>query len=924
MKRLISSGMLMAGMSIVTSSPLLAEETAHPEKPSAEAVKYFEKHVRPLLVSKCYNCHSADNKAAGGLRVDDRNGLLQGGGRGPSVVPGDIEKSVLLKAISHTDEKLKMPPEFKLEDSEIAILTKWVKDGAAWPSLEIPENLLKDDAEYDKLRQSHWAWQPLKPVPVPEVRDTAWVRSDVDRFVLARLEAENLAPVADAERASLLRRITYDLTGLPPTPEEQGAFLNDTSPQAYEQVVERLLQSTAFGERWGRHWLDIARFGESTGSARNLPYPNAWRYRDYVIDALNKDKPYDQFVREQIAGDLLPYETEEQRREQNIATGFLAIGVKDVNQRFKVRFTMDNIDEQIDTFSQAFLGLTVSCARCHDHKFDPISTKEYYGIAGIFHSTDLCAGVRNKMGGGGLDYYDPAMLLVLSQESQPGPEHEAKVAAAKKASDDAKAEFEKLRDSDEGSQLAPNGRPKRQMARRKWNRLQREYTALTDPAATGDVALGLRDAKQIGDTEVRIRGEAEQLGPVVPRGFLKVVNYPGQPEIPADKSGRLELAQWITSPQNPLTSRVIVNRIWQHLFGNGLVKSVDNFGITGDTPTHPELLDYLATKFVQDGWSVKRLVRSLAMTRAYQLGSTATEEHLTHDPANRLVWRHSPRRLDAEELRDSFLVASNALDRQPPKGSAAQALRVIELRNNGPESQQLTEIANNSKSRSIYLPLLRTLVPGSLEVFDFADQGLVSGQRETTTVPTQSLYLLNDTLVRKNALLFAESLLIRSEIDDRARVEQAYSVTLGRTPTTPEVDRALAFVKDYEALAAELLKPEFTAIAQREQEAREKEAAAATATQAVAANDQATQSEATSPEGNAPVAVENPVAVKSPADLALAEAQQRAASAVNPDDVEQTDAVVKEEVIQAHDARTAAWSSFIQALFASGEFRYLQ
>ena len=921
MKRLISSGMLMAGMSIVTSSPLQAEEPAHPDKPSAEAIEYFEKHVRPLLVGKCYNCHSADNKAAGGLRVDDRNGLLQGGGRGPAVVPGAIEKSVLLKAISHTDEKLKMPPEFKLEDGEIAILTKWVQDGAAWPSLEIPANLLKDDAEYDKLRQSHWAWQPLKSVTVPEVRDTAWARSDVDRFVLAKLESESLAPVADADRSSLLRRITYDLTGLPPTPEEQRAFLNDTSPQAYELVVDRLLQSTAFGERWGRHWLDIARFGESTGSARNLPYPNAWRYRDYVIDALNKDKPYDQFVREQIAGDLLPYESEEQHREQNIATGFLAIGVKDVNQRFKVRFTMDNIDEQIDTFSQAFLGLTVSCARCHDHKFDPISTKEYYGIAGIFHSTDLCAGVRNKMGGGGLDYYDPSMLLILSKTSQPGPEHEAKVAAAKKAADDAKAEFEALRDSEEGSKPAPNGRPKRQVARRKWNRLQGEYTALTDPAATGDVALGLREAKQIGDTEVRIRGEAEKLGPVVPRGFLKAVTYPGQPVIPADKSGRLELAQWITSPQNPLTSRVIVNRVWQHLFGNGLVKSVDNFGVTGDTPSHPELLDFLATKFVQDGWSVKHLVRSLALTRAYQLGSAATEEHLTRDPANRLVWRHSPRRLDAEELRDSILMASNTLDRQPPKGSAAQALRVIELRNNGPESQQLTEIANHSKARSVYLPLLRTLVPGSLEVFDFADQGLVSGQRETTTVPTQSLYLLNDTLVRKNSLSFAESLLTRSEIDDRVRVEQAYSVTVGRTPTTQEVDRALAFVKDYEALAAELLQSEFNSIAQREQEARDKEAAAAA--QAVAAVDQPSQPGSTTPEANAAVPATEPVTGTSPADQALADAQQRAANAVNPDDVEQTDAVVKEEVVQAHDARTAAWSSFIQALFASGEFRYL-
>ncbi|MFO1005811.1 MAG: DUF1553 domain-containing protein [Planctomycetaceae bacterium] len=303
-----------------------------------------------------------------------------------------------------------------------------------------------------------------------------------------------------------------------------------------------------------------------------------------------------------------------------------------------------------------------------------------------------------------------------------------------------------------------------------------------------------------------------------------------------------------------------------------------------------------------------------------QLSSAATEEHLTRDPANRLVWRHSPRRLDAEELRDTILAASNSLERLPPKGSAAQALMVIELRNNGPESQQLTEIANNSKARSVYLPLLRTLVPGSLEVFDFADQGLVSGQRETTTVPTQSLYLLNDALVRRNSLTLAESLLSQSDLDDRGRVERAYSVTLGRTPTTLEVDRTLAFVSEYEKLAAELLQSEFQAIAQREQEAAAKEAAAKAAATAPAV--------AQTPEGTASdvasaTSAAEPVTGGTPVDQALADAQQRAASVVNPDDVEQTDAEVKEEIVQPHDARSAAWSSFVQALFASGEFRYL-
>ncbi len=545
-------------------------------------------------MGKCYNCHSADNKAAGGLRVDDRNGILQGGGRGPAVVPGDIEKSVLLKAISHTDDKLKMPPEFKLADEEIAILTQWVKDGAAWPAIEVPAELLKDDAEYDKLRKEHWAWQPLKSPAVPVVKDTSWPRNEIDQFLLSSLEQHGLSPVPAADRLTLLRRVTFDLTGLPPSPEEVLAYEADQSVEAYERVVDRLLQSPAFGERWGRHWLDVARYGESTGSARNLPYPQAWRYRDYVIDSFNKDKPYDQFIREQIAGDLLPAENDAQRQEQLVATGFLALGVKDVNQRFKVRFTMDNIDEQIDTVTRSVLAVTASCARCHDHKFDPVSTKEYYALAGIFHSTDLCSGLRNKMGGGGLDYYDPKMLILLSQSSKPDPELETKIEKAKVAADEAKAAFEELRDSPAGAELAPNGRPKRQVARQKWNRAQAEYVALTDPAAQGEVAMGVREAQKIGDTEIRIRGEAELLGPVVPRGFLKIVNLPETPAIPEGQSGRLQLAQWLTSPQNPLTSRVIVNRVWQHLFGAGLVSTVDNFGVTGDKPSHPELLDYLA------------------------------------------------------------------------------------------------------------------------------------------------------------------------------------------------------------------------------------------------------------------------------------------------------------------------------------------
>ena len=895
--RPLSPAVLAVGLMLTSTSSLFAQTAVQPD---AAKLEFFEKKVRPLLVNNCYNCHSADNKAAGGLRVDDHNGLLQGGGRGLAIAVGRPEESLLIKAVSHTDGKLKMPPNERLTDEQIGILSQWIKDGAVWPALEIPEDLQAGHPEYERLRKEHWSWQPLKTPQVPTVTG-AWSVDDIDRFVLAKLNEAGLVPVPDADRVTLLRRVTFDLTGLPPSPTEIRDFLADSSPQALETVVDRLLQSSAFGERWGRHWLDVARFGESTGSARNLPYPHAWRYRDYVIDAFNKDKPYDQFLREQVAGDLLPADSEAQRKEQLIATGFLAIGVKDVNQRFKVRYIMDNIDEQIDTVSRSVLALTASCARCHDHKFDPISTSEYYSLAGIFHSSDDCAGLRNKMGGGGLDYYDPKMLLVLSATGATDPEHDAKVARAKQAADEAKAAFEAIRDSADADKPAPNGRPMRQVARQKWNRLQAEYLALSDPSASGEVAMGVRDAAKVGDTEIRIRGEAEKLGPVAPRGFLKVVEFEGQPSVPADRSGRLELAQWLSSPRNPLTSRVIVNRVWHHLFGAGLVRSVDNFGITGDSPSHPELLDYLANSFVADGWSTKRLIRRLVLTRAYRLGSHATEEHLTQDPANRWIWRHSPRRLEAEELRDATLAAAGQLDRtRPARGSAAADLRVIELRNNGPESQLITEAGRNSRARSVYLPLLRTLVPTSLEVFDFADQGLVTGSRETTTVPTQALYLLNDAFVRRNALATAESLLSQPGLDDRARLENAYLATLGRAPTTSEIERGLFYLADYQAQASEALAAEFAAVQQREREL-------------LAAAQQ--PADATQPA--------NPNAAK-PAGQGLAAAQQAAAQVANADDVDQTEFVVKAEVIQARDARTASWASLVQALLGSGEFRFLR
>jgi hypothetical protein len=783
---------------IIAGISLLLLSSAARADDEAARIEFFEKKVRPVLVKNCYTCHSASTNAKGGLRVDDRGGLLRGGSSGPAIVPGNPEKSLIMQAVNHSGDVSSMPPRKNLSAEELADLSRWIKEGAAWPKAELAVS--KPNSKYEQLRKEHWAWKPLRDVQAPLVRAASWARGEIDRFVLAKLEEKGLCVVGDADRPTLLRRVTFDLTGLQPAPEELDAFVQDPSPDAFEKVVERLLASPAFGERWGRHWLDVARYGESTGSGRNVPYPHAWRYRDYVIDAFNSDKPYDRFIREQIAGDLLPAASDRERDEQVIATGFLALGVKDVNQRFEVRFVMDNIDEQIDTVTRSVLALTASCARCHDHKFDPIPTMDYYALAGIFHSTELCAGVRNKMGGSGMDYYDITKLLSVGEECRPSPEELEKIEKAKKALAEAQAEVEALKGKPDAATVDAKGQSKLSLARQKVSKQKQQLLALSDPALHGRAALGVREAKTVGDTEIRIRGEAEKLGPLAPRGFLSIVEVAQTPKINPMQSGRLELAEWLTHPQNPLTPRVMVNRVWQHLFGRGLVSSVDNFGATGDLPSHPELLDHLAAQFVRDGWSVKTLIRRIVSSRAYQLSSAAPlGDARSMDPGNRLLWRHSPRRLDAEEIRDAMLAAAGRLDLTRPTASPAKDLKVMEMKNDGPEAARLEKDGRASLHRSLYLPLLRCLVPQPLEVFDFANQGFVTGRRDSTTVATQALYLLNDPFVRDQSKALAARLLRQQDLGDASRIQSAYRLTLARTATESEIGRVNAFLSDCEA-----------------------------------------------------------------------------------------------------------------------------
>jgi mono/diheme cytochrome c family protein len=864
----------LAPLALLLFAGAASSQPAAPAAPAAAPdpakAEYFEKKVRPILADNCYHCHSADTKPAGGLRVDDRNGLLAGGNKGPAVVPGDPVKSLLITRVTQKDEKKRMPLEGKhLTDAQVEVLRVWITDGAAWPAVRVPGSFGKPKPEYEKLKKEHWAFQPLARPTTPAVNDAAWAKDDADRFILAALEAKGLEPVGGADKVTLLRRVTFDLTGLPPTPAEIDAFLEDESPKAFEKVVDRLLASPQFGERWGRHWLDVARYGESTGPSRNIPYPHAWKYRDYVIDAVNADVPFDRFVREQIAGDLLPADSDAERNRLLTATGFLALGVKDVNQRFKVRFVMDNVDEQIDAVSRSVLGLTVSCARCHDHKFDPIPTTDYYALAGIFTSTENAAGLRNQMGGAGLAYYVPANLVKLTGDLPPADP--AKVTKLTGEVAEAKAKWDAIRGTPEGLKPAANGQPTQRPYRLKYEALQAELNALTDPAARGQVVHGAREAAVIADTEVRVRGEAEKLGPVVPRGFLTAFDVPGAVSVNPKQSGRLELARWLTSPKNPLTARVAVNRVWQHLFGTGIVNTVDNFGVTGGAPSHPELLDHLAGRFIADGWSVKKLARALVLSRAYQLGSDATAAHRAADPANRLVWRHSPRRLSAEEVRDATLAAAGTLDLKRPEGSPASALRMVEMRDNGPEAKIINDRADAGTHRSVYLPLLRGVTPHALEAFDPVDQTLVTGTRDTTTVPAQALFLLNSPFVRKQALAFAGRVLKDKDASDADRVRAAYRLALGRAPTDKEIDRAKAFVGEYESAWR----------------------------------------------ANPPKAVKRAEPRKGPEPKKPTEVE-------NPDEIDQTGETVGDTVVQAKDARSAAWMALTQALIASAEFRYVK
>ena len=757
-------------------------QSAAADAPAEARRLFFETSIRPVLVEQCQKCHG-EAKQWGSLRLDSGPALLAGGDSGPAIVPGQPEKSLLIRAIRQQDEDLKMPPKGKLSDKQVADFILWIKQGAHYPDpIEAVKKKLRDP--------NHWSFQTPVDPPPPVIRDTSWPTSVVDLFILSKLEAEQLVPAARADKRTLIRRASFDLIGLPPTTEEIAEFLADNDPSAFSRLVDRLLASTAYGERWGRHWLDVARYADSNGLDENVAQGNAWRYRDYVVAAFNSDKPYDQFLVEQIAGDLLPITDDVAvRNERLIATGFLSIGPKVLAEVDESKMQMDIVDEQIDTLGRALLGMTFGCARCHDHKFDPIQTADYYGLAGIFKSTRTMDNFKK--------------VAKWHENPVPTPEARAQQAAFEAQVARAKVAIQQLTDAADAKLKEATAKGEKLPEKRETlyseetkvglKRLRDELVKLEKSAPEMPSAMGVQD-DLVADVAIHIRGNPLKLGEVVARHVPTVLEGPTARQFTAHESGRLELAQALTEKRHPLTSRVLVNRVWRWHFGKGLVRTTDNFGLLGEPATHPELLDWLASRFMEQGWSIKQLHRLIMLSSTYQLGSQVDPAVVERDPENLFYGRTSLQRLEAEEIRDAMLAVSGRLDRT--LGGS-----LLNVKNRAyffdHTSKDLTDYS--SPRRSIYMPVVRNNVYDVFQLLDYPDAAIPTGDRNITTVAPQALLMMNSQFVSTASADLAARLFTQSPDNDAQRIEQLYLLAYGRPVTAEEIEQSKSFVAEIEA-----------------------------------------------------------------------------------------------------------------------------
>jgi cytochrome c553 len=941
--RILLAILLLPCFASVSANAADDAESESTESADPAQLKFFEERIRPVLVEHCYSCHSADAKSIkGGLVLDSREGILAGGDSGPALVPKKAADSLLLQAMKH--ESLEMPPERKLPENVIADFSKWIENGAADP--RTGGVVQKKQAIDISKGREFWSFRPVQKTSVPEV-GREWAKNGIDHFVAATQQeklssSQSLADAVagDASADALIRRLTFVLSGLAPTLEEQQQFASamKTDPDAaIAATVDRLLASPRYGERWGRHWLDVTRFAESTGGGRSMMLPDAWRFRDYVIGSFNEDKPFDQLIREHLAGDLLPADSDAQRDEQVIGVGYLMLGAINYEEQDKEQLRMDVVDEQIDSMGRTFLGMTLGCCRCHDHKFDPIPTTDYYALAGIFRSTksltpgNVCGFVTAPLKVG----FDKA---ALEQWTAKDAEFEKQIAALKAIDttetpgrpgapalkslqgivvDDSDAQFDgewvgssfqqpfvgagyrhagsprlgisatyeamlpedgeyvvrmvinhaesrsdkvpvlishadgesvsyanqQLKPPGDGvfaelgryrfekSQVAkvvvkaseaspgyvivdavqfvpvalmPSAAPtvaksgektesREAVEERKTEikRLEKERKELAKQKPEIPVAMCVEDEKTTEDWHVHVRGEIRNLGPKVPRGFITVATPAEQSAAITSgslksTSGRRELADWVASPQNPLTARVYVNRVWANLVGEGLVRTPDNFGETGERATHPELLDYLAATFMEEGWSTKKLIRRICLSRTFRMSASGVPKQLKSDPDNRLLTRANRRRLDAEALRDSLMQISGMLDLSVASGRTIAKLSTYD--------NEYRHAAYPLRVRSVYVPSFRNTMLDLFEIFDGANPNLVTGKRTRSTRPAQALYMLNSPFVMEQAKLSAENLLKSPEYSaDNAEdsIRRAWRKCLSREPSREELQATL-------------------------------------------------------------------------------------------------------------------------------------
>ena len=778
-----------------------------------DGIAFFESKVLPLLQARCHECHSHEKKIKGGLALDSKAGWQTGGDNGPAIVPGDLAKSHLIQAVRYTNPETEMPPKGRLPASEIGVLEKWVAMGA--PDSRVAGVAEKKARVIDvEQGRKFWAFQPVREAKAPAVKNASWPADEMDCFILASLESAGLTPNPDADAHAWLRRVSLDLTGLAPSPQEIEGFLSDLSGTpdqsgARARVVDRLLQSKAFGERWARHWLDLVGYADQIGTSNNVFAEHAWRYRDYVIDAFNTDKPFDRFIREQVAGDLLPADTPQERAANITATGFLVLGDVEIVAVDKLKMEMDLVDQQVSKVGTAFLGMTLGCVRCHDHKFDPIAQTDYYAIAGMFRSTDSTYKTDNGVWSSVNKTDLPETPAERAKRTQFLAANEAKIKALtseREAAEKEKAAMEpKIAKATKDTRPALEKKRDELAARIKAIDGEVEHARFFAPIAPK--AFAVHDREKPADMRITIRGNPYALGDSVKRGVMRVASWGGLPPIPANQSGRGQLADWLADPRNPLTARVTVNRIWQKFLGEGIVRTVDYFGVRGERPTHPGLLDHLAARFVRGGWSQKQIIRAIVLSRAYRMSSAHNAVAMSADPDNRLLWRMNRQRLDAEAIRDSMLAISGKL--VPSNGGPALPLEFLENvtslspRAVNPPAFSLKKFRPVQEfERTAYLPVIRTATqPGSAklrDVFDFTQPAQISGKRAETSVPTQALFLLNSDMLRARATEIAKQL-AQTESSTGARLETLWLRVLNRPITSAERDDAVRFVQSLPA-----------------------------------------------------------------------------------------------------------------------------